>query len=52
VFIGSASWWLILSGAVSLFRTRVTPRVLLWINRVSGAIILGFGIVALVSVAL
>ena len=52
VFAGSASWWLVLSGAVSLFRTRVTPKVLLWINRVSGAIILGFGVVALVSVAL
>jgi threonine/homoserine/homoserine lactone efflux protein len=52
VFVGSASWWLILSGAVSLFRTRVTPKVLLWINRVSGAIILGFGIAALISLAL
>jgi len=52
VFAGSASWWLVLSGAVSLFRTRVTPKVLLWINRVSGAIILGFGVVALVSTAL
>ncbi len=52
VFIGSASWWLILSGAVSLFRARVTPRVLLWINRVSGTVIFGFGFVALVSVAL
>ena len=52
VFVGSASWWLILSGAVSLFREKVTPRVLLWINRVSGAIILGFGVVTLVSLAL
>jgi threonine/homoserine/homoserine lactone efflux protein len=52
VFAGSASWWLILSGVVSLLRTRVTPRVLLWINRVSGAIILAFGLVALASVLL
>ena len=52
VFAGSASWWLILSGSVSLLRTKVTPRVLLWINRVSGAIILVFGLVALISVAL
>ena len=52
VFIGSATWWLTLSGAVGLFRARVTPRVLLWINRVSGTIIFGFGVVALVSVAL
>ena len=52
VFIGSATWWLTLSGAVGLFRARVTPRVLLWINRVSGTVIFGFGVVALVSVAL
>ena len=52
VFTGSASWWLILSGSVSLLRTKVTPRVLLWINRVSGAIILAFGIIAIISVAL
>lgn len=52
VFIGSATWWLILSGSVSLLRARVTQRVLLWINRVSGAIILSFGIVAIASVLL
>lgn len=52
VFIGSASWWLILSGVVNLFRARVTPRVLFWINRVSGTVIFGFGVVAFVSVAI
>jgi threonine/homoserine/homoserine lactone efflux protein len=52
VFAGSAAWWLILSGSVSLLRAKVPPRVLPWINRVSGAIILGFGFVALVSVLL
>jgi threonine/homoserine/homoserine lactone efflux protein len=52
VFTGSVAWWLILSGSVSLLGTKVTPRVLLWINRVSGAIIVGFGVVALVSVFL
>jgi threonine/homoserine/homoserine lactone efflux protein len=52
VFIGSAAWWLILNGAVSFLRSRVTTRVLVWINRLSGAIILAFGIIAIVSVAL
>jgi len=52
VFIGSATWWLILSGSVSFLRAKVTPRVMLWINRVSGAIILVFGIVAIVSIML
>lgn len=49
VFAGSALWWLILSGTVSLLRKRVTPRVLRWINRVSGAIIMGFGVFILIS---
>jgi threonine/homoserine/homoserine lactone efflux protein len=52
VFTGSATWWLILSGSVSLLRAKVSPRVLLWINRVSGAIIVGFGAIALLSVLL
>jgi threonine/homoserine/homoserine lactone efflux protein len=52
VFLGSVAWWLILSGSVSFLRTKVTPRVLLWINRVSGGIILAFGVVAIASVLL
>ena len=49
VFIGSALWWLILSGGVGVFRAKFDPRKLRWVNRVSGAVITGFGIVALVS---
>jgi threonine/homoserine/homoserine lactone efflux protein len=44
VFLGSAAWWLLLSGGVSLLRSRVTPAMLIWINRLSGAIILAFGL--------
>ena len=51
VFLGSALWWLALSTAVSLLRSRVSPRGLRWINRVSGLIILGFGLAALASLA-
>jgi threonine/homoserine/homoserine lactone efflux protein len=49
VFMGSALWWLVLSGVVSLLRKRVTPRVLRWINMFSGAIITVFGALILVS---
>ena len=49
VFIGSAAWWLLLSGATSLLRERVTPRGMVWVNRISGLIILGFGFAALIS---
>lgn len=44
VFLGSASWWLILSGSVGLLRSRVTPSFLGWINRISGLVIIGFAI--------
>ncbi len=44
VFLGSAGWWLLLSGIVSIFRSRITPRALRWINRISGLIILAFGL--------
>jgi threonine/homoserine/homoserine lactone efflux protein len=49
VFCGSAAWWFILSFGASLFSSRVTPHSLSWINRLSGLIIAGFGVVALVS---
>ncbi|MGI9252445.1 MAG: LysE family translocator [Thermomicrobiales bacterium] len=51
VFSGSALWWLILSGGVSLVRDWFTPARMLWVNRVSGAVIAGFGVLALVSEA-
>ena len=47
VFVGSALWWLILSAGVSIFRSRITTGTMRWINRFSGALILGFGIYAL-----
>lgn len=49
VFVGSALWWLILSGGVNLFRTKLTSRMLMWVNRISGTIIAGFGLIALLS---
>jgi len=49
VFIGSALWWLILSGGVGIFRNKFNPRGLQWVNRISGAVITGFGLFALLS---
>jgi threonine/homoserine/homoserine lactone efflux protein len=46
VFIGSAAWWLLLSGGVGLLRERLSAGLLRWTNRLSGAILLVFGIVA------
>ena len=52
VFIGSAIWWLMLSGGVSLVRHKLTPGTMQWINYGSGAFLSAFGVYALVSLAL
>lgn len=49
VFLGSSCWWLFLSSAVHLLRGRIKSNGLLWVNRLSGLIILGFGIAALIG---
>ena len=48
VFLGSALWWFLLSGGVSLLRDRVSPSGMRWVNRGSGAIITIFGASALI----
>jgi threonine/homoserine/homoserine lactone efflux protein len=50
VFLGSSCWWLILSVVTSLLRNKVSPTGLRWVNRISGLIILGFGIAAIIGV--
>lgn len=50
VFLGSATWWLILTSSVSLLRKKITSRWLVWLNRISGTILVVFGVVALISV--
>lgn len=49
VFIGSALWWLTLASVVGVFRTKITPGGLQWVNRISGIVITGFGLHALLS---
>ncbi len=48
VFLGSAAWWLLLTGLVAGLRARLTPRVIRGLNLASGIIIGGFGVVAIV----
>jgi len=49
VFIGSASWWLILSGFTGLLRGMFNANRMRWLNRISGSIIIGFGLAAFLS---
>jgi threonine/homoserine/homoserine lactone efflux protein len=51
VFLGSMLWWCLLTGGISLLRGRFSisgsSRWLLWLNRISGGIIMLFGLLAL-----
>jgi threonine/homoserine/homoserine lactone efflux protein len=44
IFGGSTLWWLILSGAASAARARLSPRALDWLNRGSGIMLVLFGL--------
>ncbi len=46
VFIGAATWWFLLTFMVSLLRRKFRPRHLLWINRISGTVIVLLGAAA------
>lgn len=49
VLFGSAIWWLVLSGITAFFRQRLASGGLNIINKISGAVIAAFGLIALVS---
>ncbi len=50
VFLGSALWWLILSGGVGLFKNRIGAAGLVWVNRASGLLIAGLGAVSVAGI--
>jgi threonine/homoserine/homoserine lactone efflux protein len=49
VFLGSAAWWLLLSTLVGQLRGRLGTRALLWVNRLAGVVLAGFGLAALAA---
>lgn len=49
VFIGALVWWLCLITIVSIFRKKIRLRNLLWINRITGALIVAFAIFVAIS---
>ncbi len=50
VLLGSTTWWIVLTTVIGTLRTRITPLSIHRINLVSGVVIGGFAIVAIVSV--
>ena len=51
VFIGSAAWWGLLSAIAGAARSRFQAGWLSWLNRASGALLIGFGVVVLIGAA-
>ena len=49
VLVGSAFWWLALSLGVGLLRERLGPSEMQWINRLSGLVIILFGLFILLE---
>ncbi len=49
VFVGSATWWWILSSSASWLKDKLHSATLQWIGRVSAVIIMGFGVFGIVS---
>jgi threonine/homoserine/homoserine lactone efflux protein len=49
VFCGSGLWWVVLTTLFTVLRTKVTVRGLIWANRISGIVLLGFGVAAIVT---
>ena len=49
-WLGSTAWWVILCSILGWARGRVPTTALLWVNRISGAALVAFGIVAIVAV--
>jgi len=50
IFTGAVIWWFSLSGIVSLFRHKINLRILWWINKSAGAIIVVFVLVTVLVV--
>lgn len=49
VFLGSSTWWLLLSEGISFFRDRFNRNMMQVVNRVAGVFIALFGIAALAT---
>lgn len=49
VFLGSSAWWLFLSLVVGVFGQRFDEKTRLWVNRLSGVLVLGFGLYAMAT---
>lgn len=49
VVAGSLAWWIALSTGVWSVRRMVSDRAMLWVNRISGVVLIAFGVLAIAA---
>ena len=49
VFTGSMVWWLLIGEGTTFFRKRVSENILLYVNKIAGALLAAFGFVILIK---
>ncbi|MDI7863276.1 LysE family translocator [Rhizobiaceae bacterium n13] len=47
VFLGSLAWWFFLSGLIAALHHRLSPTFSVWVARLSGLVLIGFGVAAI-----
>ena len=52
VAIGACGWWLSLCTGIMLMRSRISERSLIWINRISGGVLIAFAFAILISMVI
>ena len=50
VLCGTSLWWFLLTFCISFLRRKFRPRHLLWMNRISGSVIVMLGAAAILSI--
>jgi threonine/homoserine/homoserine lactone efflux protein len=51
IFSGSMLWWIVLAFLTHWLGQKLNAQVLLWVNRIAGAALIGFGLWAVISAA-
>jgi len=49
VFIGCLGWWVALVSVVNMFRSKIRLRHLLWVNKITGVVVLIFAVLLLIQ---
>jgi threonine/homoserine/homoserine lactone efflux protein len=50
VVLGTITWWTFITAFISMFRKKIRLRMLLWINKITGIIVLILGLLMILSI--